>query len=259
MRVKVLRRGDGTTVLLVHPDTLDEYGRALSALARRAGDGPAAGRAGHTSYVMTTAEQRHRWKLPDLAAFGGAPVVDEPRALALLREHATWPGAPAALDAPRDRSSAIEARRALATPTARLDGALGALGPRRRRCADDGVEVREARPTSADRLSRAALGDNRWEPPCDSNASSPTNSIRSRRRSTTFRRWRRCSQTTASTASSWTTTGKARISSHSTRTAPRRSGCNSSPASSSTRSTKARTCISPSLSTGVGTSCRTTS
>ena len=133
MRVKVLRRGDGTTVLLVHPDTLDEYGRALSALARRAGDGPATGRAGHTSYVMTTAEQRHRWKLPDLAAFGGAPVVDEPRALALLREHATWPGAPAALDAPRGRNSALEALRALSVPAVDNLPEFEPLGDRGRR------------------------------------------------------------------------------------------------------------------------------
>ena len=57
------------------------------------------------------------------------------------------------------------------------------------------------------------------EPPCDSSASSSTNSTRSRKRSTTFRRLRRCLRTMASTASSWTTTGKARISSHSTKTA----------------------------------------
>ena len=40
---------------------------------------PGRGTGGTHLYVMTTAEQRHRWKLPDLAAFGGAPAVDDPR------------------------------------------------------------------------------------------------------------------------------------------------------------------------------------
>ena len=79
MRVKVLRRDDDTTVLLVHPDILAEYGRVLGTLARRVGHGPAAGRAGHTCYVVATAEQRHRWELSDLAASGAAPVVDTKR------------------------------------------------------------------------------------------------------------------------------------------------------------------------------------
>ena len=74
MRVKLLQGDDEATVLLVHPATLEEYVGALDTLGR-AGRRPADG-----CGVVTTAEQRARWELPDLAASGRARVVDSAQA-----------------------------------------------------------------------------------------------------------------------------------------------------------------------------------
>ena len=131
MRVKLLR-GDGeATVLLVHPATLEEYAGALDTLGR------AERRPANGYGVVTTAEQRARWELPDLAASGRAPLVDSAQAFALLAgpaepETSCEPSAgPATEAAPprsgRDGGPALAAVRALAAPGAQVDQALATL------------------------------------------------------------------------------------------------------------------------------------
>ena len=147
MRVKQLRGDDDATVLLVYPATIDEYTQALDALGRAAGAagdggpgvGPTAGGPARSCCVVTTAEQRARWDLPDLAASGRARVVDPAQAFGLLLDGAGRPEAahsppagPAADAAPprRDVGSggpALDAVRALVTPGARLDRVLATL------------------------------------------------------------------------------------------------------------------------------------
>ena len=144
MRTKLLRGDDDGILLLVYPATMDEHGRALTTLERPGGPdgrGPDAGGEGHEpaygAWVVTTAEQRDRWGLPDLAASGRVPVVDEPEALGLLRDGAVGPAAvdepPAAAEAApaaeggRSAAAALEAVRALVTPGARVDQVVGAL------------------------------------------------------------------------------------------------------------------------------------
>ena len=144
MRVKVLRQEDDNTVRLVYPSTLREYREAIEPLgrpARAAGNGhfdadqARSGPAGR-SFVVTTAEQRHLWELPDLTATGRARVVDEERAFALLgngmapSEAADEPSAAAAAETPPDGrscSAALEALRALVTPSADVERMLGSL------------------------------------------------------------------------------------------------------------------------------------
>ena len=93
MRVKLLRRNEASTVLLAYPATIEEYHQALNTLGRPAR--PAAGHIGtdpgregqgraHGCYVVTTAEQRHRWGLPDLSVHGRARMADESRAFDVL-------------------------------------------------------------------------------------------------------------------------------------------------------------------------------
>ena len=147
MRMKLLRGDDDATVLLVYPATIDEYTQALDALGRAAGAagdggpgvGQAAGGPARSCCVVTTAEQRARWDLPDLAASGRARVVDSAQAFGLLLDGAGRPEAahqppagPAADAAPprRDGGSggpALDAVRALVTPGARLDQVLATL------------------------------------------------------------------------------------------------------------------------------------
>ncbi len=144
MRTKLLRGDDDDILLLVYPATMDEHGRALTTLGRPggpAGRGPDADGEGHEpaygAWVVTTAEQRDRWGLPDLAACGRVPVVDEREALGLLRDGAVGPAAvdepPAAAGAAsaaaggRSAAAALEAVRALVTPGARVDQVVGAL------------------------------------------------------------------------------------------------------------------------------------
>ena len=146
MRMKLLRGDDDATVLLVYPATIDEYTQALDAVGRaagaagdgRAGVGQAAGEPARCCCVVTTAEQRARWDLPDLAASGRARVVDPAQAFGLLLDGAGRPEAahqppagPAAAAPPRrDGGSggpALDAVRALVTPGARLDQVLATL------------------------------------------------------------------------------------------------------------------------------------
>ena len=146
MRGRLLRVDDDSTVLLVYPATLEEYGRALETLGaagRGAGDGSpevSRGEGGpvQVGYVVTTAAQRDRWGLPDVAASGRACVVDERQALDMLREGAVRPtGADEALAestgeaarAPRDAAarSGLDAVRGLAAPGARVDQVLKVL------------------------------------------------------------------------------------------------------------------------------------
>ena len=147
MRMKQLRGDDDATVLLVYPATIDEYTQALDAVGRAAGAagdggpgvGQAAGGPARSCCVVTTAEQRARWDLADLAASGRARVVDSAQAFGLLVDGAGLPEAahsppagPAADAAPprRDGGSggpALDAVRALVTPGARLDQVLATL------------------------------------------------------------------------------------------------------------------------------------
>ena len=145
MHVKILRRKDTGTVLLVYPSTLDEHRQALETLGR--GARPAAGHDGlamgrtesgppQGCYVVTTEEQRRRWGLPDLAACGLARVVNESRALELLYEPGAWSAAaelladaeavPALSDAEPD-TSGLAAVRELVAPGPRVDRVLAAL------------------------------------------------------------------------------------------------------------------------------------
>ena len=144
MRVKLLRDKGESTVLLLYPSTIEEYVQALDTVGGRArvagsGDTDAGGavrRPGYGSYVVTTADQRERWALPDRAASGGARVVDEARALGLLRDGAAWPettdeprpdsAAPGSQHAGAD-DSALEAVRALVSPGGHLEQVVGAL------------------------------------------------------------------------------------------------------------------------------------
>ena len=145
MRTKLLRGDHDSILLLVYPATMDEHGRALTTLERPggpAGRGPDAGGEGHEpaygAWVVTTAEQRDRWGLPDLAACGRVPVVDEREALGLLRDGAVGPAAvdeppsaaaeaASAAEGGRSAAAALEAVRALVTPGARVDQVVGAL------------------------------------------------------------------------------------------------------------------------------------
>ena len=145
MHLKLLQGEDDSSTVLVYPATMDEYGQALDTLggpACAAGTGsPDAGRGGgHTvqGYVVTTAAQRERWGLADLAASGRVRVVDEAQALGLLCDGAAGLGAVeaplsgAAAEVPppaggRSVASALESVRALAAPGARLEQVLEAL------------------------------------------------------------------------------------------------------------------------------------
>ena len=145
MRVKLVLLKDDSTVLLVYPSTLDEYGEALETLAhpaRAAGSsGPdpalAGRRPAHGCYVVTTEELRHRWGLPDLSADGRARVVTESRALDVLGDAAAWSAAavqlsadagaaPSPGDGKRDGSE-LAAVRALFAHGPRVDRVLAAL------------------------------------------------------------------------------------------------------------------------------------
>ena len=127
MRVKELRGRDGAGVLLVYPKTLDEYREEIeapggSATVRNGGPAPKQAGAGppHGPFVVTTAEQRDRWDLPDLAASCGAPVVYETQALDLL---CGGTARPEAADEPADDGAcdpAFDAVRAACAPGTRV-------------------------------------------------------------------------------------------------------------------------------------------
>ena len=137
MRVRLLRGDDDNTVLLVYPATRDEHCRVLDTVGCPGGSqGPSRPAGG--AYVVTTAAQRERWGLADLAASGRVRVVDEAQALGLLCDGAAGLGAVeaplagAAAEVPppaggRSVASALESVRALAAPGARLEQVLDAL------------------------------------------------------------------------------------------------------------------------------------
>ena len=137
MRVRLLRGDDDNTVLLVYPATRDEHCRVLDTVGCPGGSQGRSRPAGG-AYVVTTAAQRERWGLADLAASGRVRVVDEAQALGLLCDGAAGLGAAeaplagAAAEVPppaggRSVASALESVRALAAPGARLEQVLEAL------------------------------------------------------------------------------------------------------------------------------------
>ena len=137
MRVRLLRGDDDNTVLLVYPETRDEHCRVLDTVGCPGGSQGRSRPAGG-AYVVTTAAQRERWGLADLAASGRVRVVDEAQALGLLCDGAAGLGAAeaplagAAAEVPppadgRSVASALESVRALAAPGARLEQVLEAL------------------------------------------------------------------------------------------------------------------------------------
>ena len=138
MRVKLLRGKEAADVLLVYPSTLSEYWEAIEAIERRAAAGWAEPRSAAAAYVVTTSALRHRWGLPDMAASGRAPMVDEAEAFGLLAGKvgpAADPDEPLADAAettgePPDTETGPappETGRMLATARARLDQMLGSL------------------------------------------------------------------------------------------------------------------------------------
>ena len=96
MRAKLLRGREDVTVQLVYRSTRDEYRQALDALARAVDDDsvPAGCKPGHAADLVTTAQQRRLWDLPDLAVSGRAVPVDEARALDLLHDAAATAAEP---------------------------------------------------------------------------------------------------------------------------------------------------------------------
>ena len=143
MRVKLVRRKDDSTVLLVYPSTLDEYGEALETLARpgrkqRSGSGPGWTRPAHGCYVVTTEELWHRWGLPDLSADGRARAWWTSRGHSMCsamrrrgpRPRSSCPLTPGATPSPGDGKrdgSELAAVRALVAHGPRVDRLLAAL------------------------------------------------------------------------------------------------------------------------------------
>ena len=147
MRTKLLRCRDDVTVQLVYPSTLEEYRQVLDALggaspavANGESDSVAAGsRSRNAAYVVTTAQRRHLWGLPDLTVSGRAVPVDEARAFELLRDAAVHPDRAAdlfpgrspevvsALEAGTPGGSWFDAVRGFLSPGVRVDQAVSAL------------------------------------------------------------------------------------------------------------------------------------
>ena len=85
------RGGDGAARVSVDrrrvpSGSLDVLGRPVNA-----DSAPADSEAAHAAYVVTTAQQRDLWDLPDLAVSGRAVPVDDARALDVLHEAAANP------------------------------------------------------------------------------------------------------------------------------------------------------------------------
>ena len=99
MRTKLLRCRSDVRVQLVYPWRLEEYrqvldalGGASAAVASGESDSVAGGsRPRNAAYVVTTAQQRHLWGLPDLTVFGRAVTLDEAWALDLFHDAALNP------------------------------------------------------------------------------------------------------------------------------------------------------------------------
>ena len=151
MRTRLLRGKEAVTVQLVYPSALDEYRQVLDVLGGClpvAGNGGVASvstgsKPGHAAYVVTTAQQRQLWGLPDLAVSGGAVPVDEESALELLRDAVVNPdravelfpaGSPVSgQDAGAPSGSWFDAVRDFLS-VARFDEAVGALDGAGSRC-----------------------------------------------------------------------------------------------------------------------------
>ena len=205
MRVKLLRGKDAAGVLLVYPSTLGEYGEAIEAIGRRAASGSAGPRSADAAYIVTTAAQRDRWGLPDLAASGRAPMVDEAEAFGLLAGGAGPAGDPdepladpagtaGELSDTETGAAPPETGRPLAAALARLDQMLGSLvgaGPPRRVRETLRDELHQAvapspavpsgscsRPTRNESPSRSAssCGRSGSPPPPDSPTAGPASS-----------------------------------------------------------------------------------
>ena len=147
MRTKLLRCRDDVTVQLVYLSMLEEYRQVLDTLggaARAVANGEldsfrAGSRSGNTAYVVTTAQQRHLWGLPDLTVSGRAVPVDEARAFELLHDAAVHPARAAdlfpgrspevvsALEAGTLGGSWFDAVRGFLSPGVRVDQAVSAL------------------------------------------------------------------------------------------------------------------------------------
>ena len=147
MRTKLLWSREGVTVQLVYPSTLEEYREVLDALGG-AGTAvvngelasvPAESEAAKAAYVVTTAQQRHLWDLPDLTVSGRAVPVDEARAFELLHDAVANPDRVAELfpgrssevvagsDAGEPAGSWFDAVRGFLSPGERVDQAVAAL------------------------------------------------------------------------------------------------------------------------------------
>ena len=192
MRTRLLRGREAVTVQLVYPSALEEYRQVLDVLGGCvpvAGNGGAASvpqwlEAGDAAYVVTTAQQRQLWGLPDLAVSGGAVPVDEESALELLHDAAVNPDKavelfPAGSLFPLRRapkSSLVYAAAAAATSgrgrhvqrvdqVSKLHGRLGRLGRGRR-------SGRHSQPSGANEAERgqdleATLNEGRGLSPGD--------------------------------------------------------------------------------------------
>ncbi len=104
MRMKLLQRSDGAAVRLLFPDFQQEYvsvfdvlGRPVRRFGQRRNSGPPSVPAPRPvappAYIVTTADQRSRWLLGNLAAGAETLVVDERRAVDLLLDRASDPAA----------------------------------------------------------------------------------------------------------------------------------------------------------------------
>ena len=169
MRTKLLRGKEDVTVQLVYPSTVDEYRQALDVLGRPvdADSAPADSEAAHAAYVVTTAQQRDLWGLPDLAVSGRAVPVDEARALDLLHDAALnadmaaelFPGRSpevvSVLEARTPGGSWFDAVRGFLSPGVRVDQAVSALdGAWPSQCRSRGALGRIDQSVSARRQAR---------------------------------------------------------------------------------------------------------
>ena len=100
MRMKILGAGGNGRFAFVFPSTFDEYREMVGTACppvppghngayapRSEWSGP-----GKACYLVTTSVQRRSWDLPDFAASGRVPIVDEDGAIRVLDERAARPG-----------------------------------------------------------------------------------------------------------------------------------------------------------------------
>ena len=147
MRTKLLRCRENVTVQLVYPSTLEEYRQVLEALGSAGpavvngepASAPAESEAAKAAYVVTTAQQRYLWGLPDVAVSGRSVPLDEVRALDLLHDAVVNSDRAAELfprrspevvpgpDVGASGGSWFDAVRGFLSPGARVDQAVEAL------------------------------------------------------------------------------------------------------------------------------------